>query len=67
MVVRRHVGPFPLRLNDHNHTKTLSLRNMKIHALMRLSPDKVSKNYIWDLENTILEIINSTNDDDEIT
>ena len=40
MAVRCHMGPFPLRVNDQ--TNTLSLRNMKMHALMRISSDKVS-------------------------
>ena len=65
MAVRWHMGSFPLRVNDE--TNTLSLRNMKIHARMRISSDKVSKNHIRDLEKTILDIINNTNDSDEIT
>ena len=60
-----YMGSFPLRVNDE--TNMLSLRNMKIHALMRISSDKVSKNHIRGLEKTIGDIINNTNDNEEIT
>ena len=67
MAVRWDMGSFPLRLNDHDHTNTLSLQNMKINAPMGLSPDKVSKKHLRNLGKTILEIINNTNDIDGIT
>ena len=65
MAVRWHMGSFPLPAIDQ--TNTLSLRNMKIHALMRITSDKVSKNHIRNLEKIILDISNNTNDSEEIT
>ena len=54
--VRWHLGNFPLG-TDGSHSDSIRLHNMKIHALMKIKPEHVTRQHVADLENIITQIL----------